>query len=222
MLESYGRAQVDRTGDARSSTLGGEKMKQPLQERFEPRAWHAKKNSATGRHTGAPRSLRGIRGLILWGGNCFFARKKKLVPTAVVADRMSGILKMLSTARALAKPLTDLLEEILASPQDSEPAVWQISLNGSTTPALADRYQPSRPMPQGPSSASIAARSLGRSSIPVLTAIALDCGMRAERRAASREALISAVSQGIKSEQLETRHPESEPRRVAPARVSAQ
>ena len=42
----------------------------------------------------------------------------------------------MSTAKALAKPLTDLFEEILASPQDREPSVWQISLNRSATPAL--------------------------------------------------------------------------------------
>lgn len=136
MLESYGRDQDDRTGDAESSTLSGEKIEEAIARALEAAsAWHAKKSSATGQHTGPLDRYAALAGLILWAGTVSSRGNKKLGATAAVLDRISEILKM-STAKALAKPLTDLFEEIFASPQDREPSVWQISLNRSATPAL--------------------------------------------------------------------------------------
>ena len=136
MLESYGRDQDDRTGDAESSTLSGEKIEAAIARALEAAsAWHAKKSSATGQHTGPLDRYAALAGLILWAGTVSSRGNKKLGATAAVLDRVSEILKM-STAKALAKPLTDLFEEIFASPQDREPSVWQISLNRSATPAL--------------------------------------------------------------------------------------
>ena len=136
MLESYGRDQDDQTGDAESSTLNGEKIEAAIARALEAaRAWHAKQSSAAGQHTGPLDRYVALAGLILWAGTVSSRGNKKLGATAAVLDRITEILKML-TAKALAKPLTDLFEEILASPQDREPSVWQISLNRSATPAL--------------------------------------------------------------------------------------
>jgi serine protease AprX len=136
MLESYGRDQDDRTGDSESSTLSGEKIEAAIARALEAaRAWHAKKSSAIGQHTGPLDRYAALAGLILWAGTVSSRGNKKLGATAAVLDRISEILKM-STAKALAKPLIDLFEEIFASPQDREPSVWQISLNRSATPAL--------------------------------------------------------------------------------------
>jgi serine protease AprX len=136
MLESYGRDQDGRTGGAQSSTLSGEKIEAAIARALEAaRAWHVKKNGSTGQHTGPLDRYVALAGLILWAGTASSRGKKKLGATAAVVDRMSEILKML-TAEALAKPLTDLFEEILASQPDRDPSVWQISLNRSATPAL--------------------------------------------------------------------------------------
>jgi hypothetical protein len=136
MLESYGRDQDDRAGDPQSSTLSGEKIETAIARALEAaRAWHAKQSSATVGHTGPLDRYVALAGLILWAGTASPRGKRKPGATAPVVDRIGEILKM-STAEALAKPLTDLFEEILASPQDSDPSVWQISLNRSATPAL--------------------------------------------------------------------------------------
>ena len=136
MLESYGRDQDDRAGDPQSSTLSGEKIEAAIARALETaRAWHAKQSSATVEHTGPLDRYVALAGLILWAGTASPRGKKKLGATAPVVDRIGEILKM-STAEALAKPLTDLFKEILASPQDSDPSVWQISLNRRATPAL--------------------------------------------------------------------------------------
>jgi serine protease AprX len=137
MLESYGRNQDDQTGDVQSSTLSGEKIEEAIARALEAaRAWHAKKSGATGPHTGPLDRYVALAGLILWAATASSRGRKKLGATAAVADRISEILKM-STAEELAKPLSDLFAQILANPQDRAPAVWQISLNRSATPALA-------------------------------------------------------------------------------------
>ena len=136
MLESYARDQNEPTVDSQSATLSVKKIEAAIASALEAaRAWHTKKNSAAVQHAGPLDRYVALAGVILWAGEASPRGKKKLNATSTVDERISEILKM-STAEALAKPLTDLLEEILASPQDSDPSVWQISLNRSATPAL--------------------------------------------------------------------------------------
>ena len=137
MLENYGRAQDDR--DAHSSTLSVKKIEAAIAKTLgAARAWHAKKNSVAVEHVGPLDRYVALAGLILWAGTASWRGKKKLDAAATVVDRIGAILKM-TTEEALAKPLTDLFERILARPgdkDDSYPLVWQISLNRSATPAL--------------------------------------------------------------------------------------
>jgi serine protease AprX len=136
MLESYARDENEPTGESQSATLSVKKIEASIARALEAaRAWHAKKTSAAPQHAGPLDRYATLAGLILWAGSASSRGKKRLDATATVVDRISEILKM-STAETLAKPLTDLFEAILASPQDSDPSVWQISLNRSATPAL--------------------------------------------------------------------------------------
>ena len=136
MLESYGRGGEPPAGERRSAALSPGKIEAAIERALDAaRAWHSKKRSAMGHHTGALDRYVALAALILWAGTVSSRGKKRLASTATVADRIGEILKM-STAEALAKPLTDLFEEILARPEDAEPSVWQISLNRSATPAL--------------------------------------------------------------------------------------
>ena len=90
MLESYGRDQDDRTGDAESSTLSGEKIEAAIARALEAaRAWHAKQSSATGQHTGPLDRYVALAGLILWAGTVSSRGNKKLGATAAVLDRIS-------------------------------------------------------------------------------------------------------------------------------------
>jgi serine protease AprX len=84
MLESYGRAQDDRTGDAQSSTLSGEKIEAAIARTLEAaRAWHAKKNTTTGQHTGPLDRYVALAGwfsgreLLLRGGRKSWARLRR-------------------------------------------------------------------------------------------------------------------------------------------------
>ena len=139
MLEKYGRDADDRTSDA--SILSAKKVEASIAKVLEAaRAWQLKKNKVAVEDAGPLDRYVTLAALILWAGTASSRGKKKLDLTAAVADRISEILKI-STAEALAKPLADLFEKILASSPDKDdeesgPLVWQISLNRSATPAL--------------------------------------------------------------------------------------
>jgi subtilisin family serine protease len=139
MLEKYGRDADDRTSGA--SILSAKKVEATIAKVLEAaRAWQLKKNRVAVEDAGPLDRYVTLAALVLWAGTASSRGKKKLDPTATVADRISEILKI-STAEALAKPLTDLFEKILGSTPDKDdeesgPLVWQISLNRSATPAL--------------------------------------------------------------------------------------
>ncbi len=139
MLEKYGRDADDRTSGA--SILSAKKVEATIAKVLEAaRAWQLKKNRVAVEDAGPLDRYVTLAALILWAGTASSRGKKKLDLTAAVADRISEILKI-STAGALAKPLTDLFEKILGSSPDKDdeesgPLVWQISLNRSATPAL--------------------------------------------------------------------------------------
>ena len=85
------------------------------------------------------------------------------------------------TPKGVTKPLANLFEEILASPLDTEPLVWQISLNRSATPALTRSV---------PAVKADAARSLFRVDCSEIGWAVLDSGIEGDH-AAFRDASAS-------------------------------
>jgi serine protease AprX len=141
MLRNYEREQDEQRSSSSLSILSVKKIEATIAKVLESaRAWHLRKNRVAVEDAGPLDRYVTLAALILWAGHTNPRGKKKLSPTAPPADRISEILKI-ATAEALAKPLADLFERILASTSDQEnaeadPLVWQISLNRSATPAL--------------------------------------------------------------------------------------
>jgi serine protease AprX len=136
MLESYARDPQEAAEGSLTGTLSIKRIEAAISRVLAAaKDWHAGGISRAAPYAGPLDRYATLAGLILWAGTASSGKRKKLNATATFADRVSEILKI-STAKALAKPLAELFEAILASPPDSGPSVWQISLNRSATPAL--------------------------------------------------------------------------------------
>ena len=180
ILESY-TEKSERSGTAtvqlRCSTWG--RSRKLSAERLRARERGTPNSRAQPRqHVGPLDRYVALASLILWAATATSQRRKKRNATISFIDRISEILEK-SAPTELAKRLAYFFEEILKSPQDSYPLVWQISLNRSATPALVRSV---------PAVKADAARSLFRVDCSEMSWAVLDSGdSRRSRRVQRRE-----------------------------------
>jgi serine protease AprX len=174
ILESYTRSQNEAGGNRSAPMLNVRKIEEAITRALEgARAWHAKQPSATGQHVGPLDRYVALASLILWAATATSQRRKKSNATVSFVDRINEILEK-SAPTELAKRLAYFFEEILKSPQDSHPLVWQISLNRSATPALVRSV---------PAVKADAARSLFRVDCSEMSWAVLDSGVQGDHAA---------------------------------------
>ena len=174
MLETYTRDQTDRSGDSQAGILSVKTIEASIARVLDAaKVWHTRRHSGQMQYAGPLDRYATLAGLILWAKGASSKGKKKANETAPSIDRVSEILRMV-TAKGVTKPLANLFEEILASPLDSEPLVWQISLNRSATPALTRSV---------PAVKADAARSLFRVDCSEIGWAVLDSGIEGDHAA---------------------------------------
>ena len=174
ILESYTESQKEADGNRSAPTLNVGKIQEAISRALEgARAWHAKQPSEPRQHVGPLDRYVALASLILWAATASSPRRKKRNATIGFIDRTSEILEK-SAPPELARRLAYFFEEILKSPQDSYPLVWQISLNRSATPALVRSV---------PAVKADAARSLFRVDCSEMSWAVLDSGIQGDHAA---------------------------------------